>query len=79
MPTIIQELGIDKKDLLKVGLLTMIPWGASIVAMICWGGHSDRTGERRWHCASGFLVMMVGLADACDLAPRSRPSCRSSR
>ena len=34
MPTIIQELGIDKKDLLKVGLLSMIPWGASIVAMI---------------------------------------------
>src|SRR5262249_9549791 len=29
MPTIIQELGIDKKDLLKVGLLSMIPWGFS--------------------------------------------------
>ena len=61
MPTIIQELGIDKKDLLKVGLLSMIPWGASIVAMIYWGSHSDRTGERRWHCASGLLAMMVGL------------------
>jgi MFS family permease len=61
MPTIIQELGIDKKDLLKVGLLSMIPWGASIVAMIWWGSHSDRTGERRWHCASAFLVVMSGL------------------
>ena len=61
MPTIIQELGIDKKDLLKVGLLSMIPWGASIVAMVWWGSHSDRTGERRWHCATGLLVMMVGL------------------
>jgi MFS family permease len=61
MPTIIQELGIDKKDLLKVGLLSMIPWGASIVAMIWWGSHSDRTGERRWHCASGLLAIMVGL------------------
>jgi MFS family permease len=61
MPTIIQELGIDKKDLLKVGLVSMIPWGASIIAMIYWGSHSDRTGERRWHCATGFLVEMVGL------------------
>jgi len=61
MPTIIQELGIDKKDLLKVGLISMIPWGASIIAMIYWGSHSDRTGERRWHCAIGFLIEMVGL------------------
>jgi len=61
MPTIIQELGIDKKDYLRVGLLSMIPWGASIVAMIWWGSHSDRTGERRWHCASGLLVIMGGL------------------
>jgi MFS family permease len=61
MPTIVQELGIDKKDLLKVGLLSMIPWGASILSMIYWGSHSDRTTERRWHSASGFLVEMVGL------------------
>lgn len=61
MPTIVQELGIDKKNLLQVGLLNMIPWGASIVAMVYWGGHSDRTGERRWHAASGFLLNMVGL------------------
>ncbi len=61
MPTIIQELGIDKKDFLKVGLLSMIPWGISIIAMIWWGSHSDRTGERRWHCAIGLLVIMGGL------------------
>ena len=61
MPTIVQELGIDKKDYLKVGLLTMIPWTASIISMVYWGAHSDRTKERRWHSASGFLVTMVGL------------------
>ncbi|MEO8315545.1 MAG: MFS transporter [Pseudomonadota bacterium] len=61
MPTIIQELGIDKQDYFKVGLLSMIPWGASVLTMIYWSDHSDRTGERRWHCASGFLVMMAGL------------------
>ena len=62
LPTIIQELGIDKKDYLKVGLLSMIPWTGSIISMIYWGSHSDRTKERRWHSASGFLVKMVGLA-----------------
>ncbi len=61
MPTIIQELGIDKKDFLKVGMISMIPWSATIIAMIYWGSHSDRTGERHWHAASGFLVQFVGL------------------
>ena len=61
MPTIIQELGIDKKDFLKVGLLSMIPWGAAAVAMVLWGHHSDKTGERRWHSAGGLFVSMVGL------------------
>jgi MFS family permease len=61
MPTIIQELGIDKKDFLKVVLLSMIPWGVAAISMVVVGGHSDRTGERRWHAAGGLLVAMVGL------------------
>jgi hypothetical protein len=39
----------------------MIPWSCTIVAMIAWGAHSDKTGERRWHCASGFLTTCAGL------------------
>ena len=61
MPTIIQELGVDKKDFLKVGLLSMIPWGCAAIAMVYWGSHSDRTGERRWHAAAGLLVAICGL------------------
>ncbi len=61
LPTIVQELGIDKKDLLKVGLVSMIPWGIAAVAMVVNGHHSDKTGERRWHSAGGLLVAMVGL------------------
>jgi len=61
MPTIIQELGIDKHDFLKVGLLSMIPWGLAAVAMVVWAAHSDRTQERRWHAAGGLLVGMAGL------------------
>lgn len=61
MPTIIQEMGIDKHDFLKVGLLSMIPWGCAAIAMVYWGAHSDRTGERRWHVASGLLLGIAGL------------------
>jgi MFS family permease len=61
MPTIIQELGIDKHDFLKVGLLSMIPWGLAAISMVIWGHHSDKTGERRWHAAGGLLVAIGGL------------------
>ena len=61
LPTIIQELGIDKHDFLKVGLLSMIPWGLAAIAMVVWGHHSDKTGERRWHSAGGLCMSMVGL------------------
>jgi D-galactonate transporter len=61
MPTIIQEIGIDKGDYLEVGLLSMIPWGLAAVAMVVWGAHSDRTGERRWHAAGGLVVGIAGL------------------
>ena len=61
MPTIIQELGIAKTDFLKVGLLSMIPWGLAAIAMVVWAAHSDRTQERRWHAAGGLMVGVAGL------------------
>lgn len=61
MPTIIQEFGVDKADFVSVGLISMIPWGAAAVAMVFWGSHSDRTGERRWHGALGLLLAIAGL------------------
>jgi MFS family permease len=61
MPTIIQELGAAGVDYLRVGLISMIPWGAAAIAMVPWSMHSDRTGERRWHSALGLGAAMVGL------------------
>jgi nitrate/nitrite transporter NarK len=61
MPTIIQELGVAGADDLRVGLISMIPWGVAAIAMLLWGMHSDRTGERRWHSALGLGAAMAGL------------------
>ena len=61
MPTMIQELGVDSADFLKVGLLSMIPWGVAAVVMVVVGSHGDRTGERRWHAASGMFISAVGM------------------
>ena len=62
MPTILYEMaGIAKTEFLKVGLWSMIPWGLAAVAMVLWGAHSDRTGERRWHASGGLLLAIVGM------------------
>ena len=61
MPTLVQELGIARTDYLRVGLITMIPWGLAGVVMVIAGSHSDRTGERRWHVAGSLLLTASGL------------------
>lgn len=62
MPTLIQELGVAHTDYFKVGVITMIPWGVSGVAMLWVGAHSDRTGERRWHVAGSMFATAAGMA-----------------
>jgi len=61
MPTIIQELSSRNANFLRIGALSAIPWSVAAVAMVLWGRHSDRTGERRWHAAGGFSVACLGL------------------
>lgn len=62
MPTIIQEVGLDKSAYLEIGLLSMIPWGIAGVSMLWMGHRSDRTGERRWHVTASFCCTVCGLA-----------------
>jgi MFS family permease len=61
MPTIIQELGLGPTEFLKIGLVSMIPWGVAMIAQVTWAAHSDRTGERRFHAIGGLLLAMSGL------------------
>ena len=59
LPQLIKGMGI--KDVLDVGLLTMIPYGVAVVVMVLAGRNSDRTGERRWHPAIAAMVGGLGL------------------
>ncbi|HZG60199.1 MAG TPA: MFS transporter [Anoxybacillus sp.] len=60
LPTIIKEFSQVLSNT-QVGLITMIPYIIGAFAMIWWGRHSDRTGERRLHVAIPPLVGAIGL------------------
>ncbi|MET8159548.1 MFS transporter [Sphaerisporangium sp. NPDC005289] len=52
---------------LQVGLVTAIPFAVATVGFVWWARHSDRTGERRLHCAVPLLLGAVAVV-ACVLA-----------
>jgi MFS family permease len=58
-PSIIKELGIQGN--FRIGLISAIPFIAGTIAMVWNGAHSDRTGERRMHCAIAALIASAGL------------------
>jgi MFS family permease len=62
-PTMIRNSGVA--DPLMVGLLTMIPYAASLVCMLLVSRSADRTGERRWHVS---VPALVGAAGYCICA-----------
>lgn len=59
LPQIIKSLGTNSN--FQVGLLTMVPYALTCVAMVLWGRHSDATGERSWHIAASALFGAVAL------------------
>ena len=64
-PQIIKQLGVSS---MTVGFLNMIPPTVSIIAMVFWARHSDRTGERTWHVVGPCLLASAGLAFAGNAA-----------
>ncbi|MBU3678538.1 MAG: MFS transporter [Candidatus Kapabacteria bacterium] len=71
MPTIISEMGITSAEYLKVGLISMIPWGLGGLTMVYMAARSDRTQERRWHTVLSVLVAAVGLVALGNLPAES--------
>ncbi len=60
LPTIIKAMGY--KDALDIGLISVIPYGVSVVVMLSVAKSADRSRERRWHVAIPGLLGAVGLA-----------------
>jgi D-galactonate transporter len=59
LPQIIKGFGLSNAT---TGWLTAIPYAIGVVAMVYWGRHSDRTRERRVHCAGALVVAAIGIA-----------------
>jgi ACS family tartrate transporter-like MFS transporter len=60
-PQIIKQLGVSS---VAVGFLNAIPPAVSVIAMVLWSRHSDRTGERTWHVVLACLAAAIGLVVA---------------
>lgn len=60
-PQIIKQFGVSS---MTVGLLNAIPPSVSVVAMVAWSKHSDRTNERTWHVIIPCLLAAFGLVIA---------------
>jgi D-galactonate transporter len=59
IPSIIRGLGARSN--VTIGLLSAVPYIVAVIAMILMGQHSDRTLERRFHSALGYLAGAAGL------------------
>jgi MFS family permease len=59
MPTLIKQHG--ETDVMRIGLLTAVPYIVAIFAMYFCNTSSDRRGERRYHTAIPGLVAALGL------------------
>jgi sugar phosphate permease len=46
----------------RIGLVSMIPWGAAAITAVVVGASSDRHQERRWHIATGAAIGAVAFA-----------------
>ncbi|TCG05532.1 MFS transporter [Paraburkholderia steynii] len=60
LPAIISSIGV--KDNFHIGLLSMIPYGTSIVGMVLFGRRADARQERRWHMVSPLVIGAAGFS-----------------
>ena len=60
-PQIFHDLG---QTVAQVGTLSAIPAILSVLAMVAWAWHSDRTNERTWHVVIACLFTAAGFVMA---------------
>ena len=68
LPSLVKASGVTNTT--TIGWLVAIPYAAAVACMIWTSGHSDRTGERRWHIAIPALLGAAGLI-ASILVPQT--------
>jgi len=59
LPSIIKKLSGSSN--LRVSLISAIPYGVGLIAILLVGWSSDRTRERRWHTALPMIAASMGL------------------
>jgi ACS family tartrate transporter-like MFS transporter len=59
LPQIVSRFGVSVG---WNGVISALPFAAAAVAMVLWGLHSDRSGERRFHTAAACFLNFAGLA-----------------
>jgi D-galactonate transporter len=69
LPTLIKAAGVS--GALQIGLLSAIPYGGAVIAMILFGHSADRRRERRWHLAVPMLLGAFGLVGSALAAQQT--------
>ncbi len=64
LPQIVKAFGVSN---VQAGFITALPYVVGAIGMVAWGRHSDKTGERVWHCVIPFAAMVVGLGLAAAI------------
>src|SRR6266702_1278400 len=59
LPSLVKASGVA--DPMNIGLLTAIPYGAAVIAMVLVSQSADARGERRWHLALPGVIGAAGL------------------
>ncbi|MEN5033697.1 MFS transporter [Pseudomonas sp. TWI929] len=59
-PLIIKSISAADSSNSTIGFLAMIPQVCTIIGMVVWGLHSDRSQERKWHLVLPMLVAAAG-------------------
>jgi ACS family tartrate transporter-like MFS transporter len=59
LPQIVRRFGVGVG---WNGVISALPFVAGAIAMVLWGMHSDRTGERNLHAAAAAFLNFAGLA-----------------
>ena len=59
LPTIIKGMGVT--DNFEIGMLSSLPWIASVFSMLLFARSADKMRERRWHVIVPMLMGSTGL------------------